>query len=228
MKKKILSVMLTSVVLTASVFAFTGCGDSQAENTVPSNDPMIAEEPGESEDAAAETYEDLPEWTNLEITILGKEYKLPCKVSDVLAADESLEVSSLHQELVEGTVGAYDTALFMLENETENCQLSVDADNEEHIEGAKVVDLPVTRLSVDSGRKLNIPEVDFYGIKLGDSIDVAEEKLGTPYEITERYYKYLEEISAERSAMVIIEYDDDTREIEQIRLYYVFTEDFMD
>lgn len=61
--------------------------------------------------------------------------------------------------------------------------------------------------------------------------EVAEEKLGTPYEKAEEgycYYKYRQEVSEDRTAMVVIEFEDDTREIEQFTLYYVFTEDFRD
>lgn len=188
---------------------------------------MIAEEPTESEEAAAKTYEDLPEWTNLEITVLGKEYKLPCKVSDILATDENWEVPDLFQEDLAGTVDANDLIDFYLWNEEHNCQLFVTGDNEEHIEGAKAVDLPVWYLSVDTGHKLNIPEVDFYGIKLGDSIEFVEEKFGTPYEIVNDNYRYRQEISAERTAIVSFEIEDDNT-VEQIRLYYVFTEDFLD
>lgn len=232
MRKKILNVMLTSLVLAASVCALTGCGASKNKEKVFENASTVVEgtvagdtTKGDTDDAA-EKYADLPEWTNLEITILGQEYKLPCKVSDIL--DKGWEIPSLHQEEIEGTLGASGSAYFSLDKPDDNCKMFVFSYNPESIEGLKVVDSPIYDFSVKASYRQEIPEVDFYGLKLGDSIETIEGILGTPYEKTDKFYRYRQEVSEEMTAMVVINFDDDTKEIEEFSLYYVPTEDFID
>lgn len=130
-------------------------------------------------------------WSGLNITIDGIEYSYPWNTNEFLNNGWEPN-SSYHEELINEEVIPGEFTTFELDHSDYSCSLEIGATNTSS-NNVKGYEATITDLYVGHFGDVESPLFEFYGIKAGDSKEVAKDIFGTPNDIYIDEYRGYEE-----------------------------------